>query len=102
MCLRILDFMRDHGCHLTYSGLRRGLNAYRYPKHYDEAFQTLVSLKALKVEKEPGSRRVWVTLLKIPRGYEVRKPKPNRRHKPRSRGQTDWFKRLMAEQELED
>lgn len=102
MCLRILDFMRDHECHVTSSVLRRGLNASRYPEHYDEAFQTLVSLKALRVEKEPGSRRVWVTLLKIPRGYEVRKPKPKRRHKPRSRGQTEWFKQFIAEQELED
>ena len=103
MCLRILDFMGDHGCHETSSGLRRGLNAYRYPEQYEEAFQKLLSLKALKLEKEPGSRRQWVTLLKTPREFEVTKPKPKRRrHKPRSRGQTPWFKRLMAEQELWD
>jgi hypothetical protein len=102
MCLRILDFMRDHGCNVTSSGLRRGLNAYRYPERYGEAFQELLSLKALKVGKEPASRRQWVTLLRIPREFEATKPKPKRRHKPRSRGQTYWFKRLMAEQELED
>ena len=94
--------MRDHGCHVTSSALRRGLNAYRYPEQYEEAFQTLLSF-ALKLEKEPGSRRQWVTLLKTPRQFEVRKPKPKRRrHRPRSRGQTQWFQLLMAEQELED
>ena len=61
MCLRILDFMGDHGGHVTSSALRRGLNAYRYPEQYEEAFQTLLSLKGLKLEKEPGSRRQWVT-----------------------------------------
>lgn len=104
MSLRILDFMRHHEGYVTSSNLRRGLNAYRYPELYESAFQKLQSLKALKVEKEPGTRRQWVTLRKIPRGFEVTRPKPKRRqrHKPRSRGQTTWFQQFMAEQELED
>jgi hypothetical protein len=103
MCLRILDFLRHHGCHVTSSDLRRGLNAYRYPEHYQPALQELLRLKALKLEKEPGTRRQWVTLVKIPREFKVKKAKPQRRrHKPRSRGRTAWFERLMIEQELDD
>jgi hypothetical protein len=88
---------------MTSSQLRRGVSGYRYPEIYDLALQKLQSLRAIKVEKEPETRRQWVTLLEIPPKYEAMRPKPKRkRRKPRSRGQTEWFQRLMDEQELED
>ena len=102
-CVTVLACLRQRGGRVTSSQLRRGVSGYRYPEIYNLALQRLQSLRALKVEKEPGTRRQWVTLLKIPRKYEATRPEQQRqRHKPRSRGQTPWFKRLMAEQELED
>lgn len=102
-CVRVLDCLRHHSGRMTSSELRRGVSGYRHPEIYDLALEKLQRLKAIEVEKEPGNRRVWVTLLKIPPKYEATRPKPKRqRYEPHSRGQTEWFKRLMEEYELED
>ena len=104
MCVSIIDFIRTQGGRVTLSQLRRGLNAYRYPEEvFDFALRRLQNRGAIKIEKEPRTRRQWVTLLEVPQKYEAtRLPPKRRRHAPRSRGQTPWFQALMAEQELED
>jgi len=101
MCVRILDFITTHGCRATLSQLRRGLNAYRYPWLFDMALRRLQNRGAIKIEKEPRTRRQWVTLLEVPQKYAATKLPPKRRRRAhRSRGQTPWFQALMAEREL--
>ena len=103
MCVRILDFITTHGRRVTLSQLRRGLNAYRYPWLFDMALRRLQNRGAIKIEKEPRTRRQWVTLLEVPQKYAATKLPPKRRRRaPRSRGQTPWFQALMAERELGD
>jgi hypothetical protein len=103
LCVRILDVIkRGSGGTVTCSQVRRALNAHRYKEVYEKAFQTLISRRIIKVQKEAGTRRQLVILLQIPPKYVLTRPKPKRHHKPRSRGQTLWFQDLMAEQELED
>ncbi len=101
MCVKIVDLMNHKGHRLPLSIIRRGLNANRYPGLLDFAFGRLH--RALKIEKEPGTRRKWVTLLEVPEKYAAtRLPPKRRRHSPRSRGQTPWFQARMAEREWED
>lgn len=103
MCVKIIDFMNHKGHQLPLSTIRRGVNAHRYPEVFDFALRRLQNGRAIKIEKEPGSRREWATLLEVPQKYEAtRLPPKRRRHAPRSRGQTAWFQEFMAERELED
>ena len=100
MCVRVLAYMRHRGPRLPWAEIRHGLNAYRDKDTFELAMQKLQDLKAIKVEKEPGTRRRWVTLLEIPKRFEETQLKPKRRrHSPRSRGQSAWFQQLMAEEE---
>jgi len=102
MCVKIVDLMNHKGHRLPLSIIRRGVNAYRYPPWLiDMALRRLQ--RALKIEKAPGTRRQWATLLEVPQKYEAtRLPPKRRRDAPRSRGRSPWFQALMAEQELED
>jgi hypothetical protein len=96
VCVSILDFTKHRGRRVSFSGLRRGVNAYRYGNNYELAIQKLQELGAITVEKERRTRRQWITVLEIPKRSQATRPKPKtRRHKPRSRGQTLWFRNLM-------
>ena len=102
MCVKIIDFMNHYGRRLPRSTVRRGVNDYRYPGVFDFALRRLRN-RALTIEKEPRTRREWLTLFEVPPKYEATAlPPKRRRHAPRSRGQSPWFRALMAEQELED
>jgi hypothetical protein len=91
------------GLRWSYSDIRRGLNAYRDPETFQRAMQKLQKIGAIRVTKQAGTRRRWVMLVEVPKCFrETRlRPKP-RRHPRRSRGQTPWFKRLIAELEARD
>jgi hypothetical protein len=103
LCVAIIDFLRRHGGRASVSQVRRGLNASRWGVVFDRAIQKLEGLKSVKLSKEARTRRKWVTLLEVPERFEETRLKPKRRrHAPRSRGQTEWFQELMAEQELAD
>jgi len=103
MCVRILDFMNHNGHRLPLSTIRRGLNAYRCRDLFNRALRRLQNRRAIMVDKEPATRREWVTLQELPQKYRATKlPPKRRRHAPHSRGQTFWFQALMAERELED
>jgi hypothetical protein len=100
MCVRILDFTKHRGGRVTVSNLRRGVNAYHYGDTYELAIQKLQKLGAITVEKEPGTRRLWLTVLAIPKCFQATRGKPKgRQHAPRSRGRTTWFK-ARAQREL--
>jgi DNA-binding transcriptional regulator GbsR (MarR family) len=102
ICVAILDFITTHGCRVTLSQLRRRLNASRYPGTFDAAVRQLQDLHAITIEKEPGTRRQWVTLVEIPKQLEATRPQPKRRrHRPRSRGQSPWFQSLMTRRTAE-
>jgi len=102
MYVRILHFITTHGCRVTLSQLRRGLNASRYHGTFDAAVRQLQDLGAITIEQEPGTRRLWLTLVEIPKQQETTRPQPKRRlHRPRSRGQTNWFQSLMTRRTAE-
>ncbi len=99
-CVRIVVFIKRHGGRVTMSQLRRGLNAYRHPQVYEAAIKHLLDLGAIKVEK-PGSRRQWISVIRIPKRYQAIRPNPKRRrHRPRSRGRNPWFELLLAKKTL--
>lgn len=102
ICVRILGFIKTHECRVTLSQLRRGLNASRYHGTFDAAVRHLQDLGAMTIEKEPGSRRQWVTLVEAPSEFKATRPQPTRRlHRPRSRGQSPWFRSLMTRRTAE-
>jgi hypothetical protein len=98
LCVAILSFLKTHGGRVTLSQLRRDLNGYRRRETFKAAIRHLQDLGAITIEKESGTRRQWVTLVQVPERYETTRPKPKpfRRHQPRSRGQTPWFQSLMT------
>jgi hypothetical protein len=98
MSIRILAFIKRQGGRVTASQLKRGLNSSRYPQVYEAAIQQLLDDGAVEFEKEPGSRRQWISLLEIPERFQETPPKP--RHPPRSRGRTPWFEVFLAKQTL--
>lgn len=102
MCVRILQFLTTHGHRVPLSQLRRGLNASRYHGTFDAAVRQLQDLGAITIEKEPGTRRRWVTLVDPPSEFKATRPQPKRRrHRPRSRGQSPWFQSLMTQRTAE-
>jgi hypothetical protein len=103
MSIRILAFIKRQGDRVTVSQLKRGLNAYRYPHVYEAAIQQLLDIGAVRLEKEPASRRQWISLLETPERFQATPsiPKP-RRHPPRSRGRTPWFELHLAKQTLKN
>lgn len=101
--IRILAFIKRQGGRVTVSQLKRGLNAYRYPHVYEAAIQQLLDIGAVRLEKEPASRRQWISLLETPERFQATPsiPKP-RQHPPRSRGRTPWFELHLAKQTLKN
>jgi len=89
ICVAILQFITTHGRRVTLSQLRRGLNASRYHGTFDAAVRQLQDLGAITIEKDPGTRRQWVTLVEAHSEFKATRPqpKPRQRHRPRSRGQ---------------
>ena len=95
ICLAILRFIETHGRRVTLSQLRRGLNASRYHGTFDAAVRQLQDLGAITIEKEPGTRRRWVTLVEAPKrvqGHQTpaqtpaaQAPKPRTVHRGSSR-----------------
>jgi hypothetical protein len=101
ICIRILAFIKRQGGRVTVSQLKRRLNAYRYPQVYKAAIQQLLDLGAIEVEKEPGNRRKWISLLEIPERFQATRSIHKRRgHPARSRGRTLWFELFLAKQTL--
>ena len=100
LCVGILAFIESQSGRVTASQLQRGTNASRRPEIYKAAIQHLLELRAITVEKERGSKRRWITLLKIPKHLRATKLKPKRRHRPRRRGRTPRFELLLAKRDL--
>jgi len=97
VCTKILAFIQGEGGCASVSQLKRGLNSYRFPQLYDVAIQKLLDLGAIRLEKEPGTRRQRVCLIKIPNKFKRTGPKPKRgRRRPANQRRTPWFeKRLL-------
>jgi hypothetical protein len=53
------------------------VSAYRFPKLYETAIQHLLDLGAVNFEKEPGSRRQWIVVIRISKRYQAARPIPS-------------------------
>lgn len=91
--------LREAGGRGYLRDLRRQLNTNKHATDADTALRRLQGFGYIRLEKL--GRRTLVTLLRSVPYLERTRPKRTRKHRRRSRGQTEWFKNMLAQKEKE-
>ncbi len=98
LAVRILEFLNKHGG-MGKRELKQRMHSWLFPD-WAQAFTLLLERGLIRLDHQERRRRdcfvVFLTPKAAPREFELRearKPKPAKRHRPRS----EWFERHLRE-----